>query len=122
MAIKLYLDEDIDPLLARVLRDRGVDCLSTQEADHCGLSDVDQLAFAISQGRAILTFNVRDYVQLAKEYALSGKHHSGIIVSDHLPFRELLRRILALILRHAHEELADKLLWLQDYKTANLEA
>ena len=122
MAIKLYLDEDVDPLLARVLRERGIDCISTQEADRCGLPDSDQLAFAISQGRAILTFNVKDYVRLSKEYVLSGKHHRGMIVSDHLPFRELLRRLLALILRHAHEEPTDKLLWLQDYKTAKPEA
>ena len=28
MTIKLYLDEDVDPLLAGVLLDRGIDCLS----------------------------------------------------------------------------------------------
>lgn len=94
MSIKLYLDEDVDPLLAQVLRDREVDCLSTREADRRGLSDADQLAFAISEGRAILTFNVKDFVRLAREYHDSGRHHPGIIVSNHLVFRELLRRVL----------------------------
>ncbi|MFQ5780088.1 MAG: DUF5615 family PIN-like protein [Nitrospiria bacterium] len=121
MPVKLYLDEDIDPLLAQVLRDRRIDCLSTQEADHCGLPDADQLAFAAEQERAILTFNVKDYVQLAREYAISNKHHRGIVVSNHLPFRELLRRVLGLILRHTHEGLNDKLLWLQDYEGVNTE-
>ncbi len=85
MAIKLYLDEDVDPLLAQVLRDRGADCLSTLEAQNLGRSDNDQLEFATGQGRAILTFNVKDFVRLARECTGLGKHHSGIIVSDHLP-------------------------------------
>ncbi len=50
MAIRLYLDEDVDPLLAQALRDRGVDCVSTQVANNQGLSDPDQLAFATDQG------------------------------------------------------------------------
>jgi len=94
-----------------------VDCQSTNEAAHQGSSDSEQLAFATGQGRAILTFNVKDFVGLAREYANSGQHHGGIIVSDHLPFRELLRRILVLLKRHPQEDLTDTVLWLQDYKT-----
>ncbi|MBI4715076.1 MAG: DUF5615 family PIN-like protein [Nitrospirae bacterium] len=120
MALKLYLDEDVDPLLARVLRDRGMDCLSTYEADNRGLADADQLSFATQQNRVILTFNVKDFVMLDRAYATSGRSHAGIIVSNHLPFRELLRRTLLLFHREAHSDLADKLLWLQDYKDADL--
>jgi len=116
MALKLYLDEDVDPLLARVLRDRNVDCLSTQEAGNRGCTDQDQLSFANAQGRAILTFNVKDFVKLASEYAASGRHHTGIIVSNNIAFRELLRRSLFLVKKHPSEDLTDKLLWLQDYK------
>lgn len=116
MPIALYLDEDVDPLLAQVLRDRGFDCVSAREARNLGRSDSEQLAFASSQERAILTFNVRDFVRLAAESAVSGRHHAGIVVSDHLPFRELLRRVLALLQRHANADLANRLLWLQDYK------
>ena len=115
MAIKLYLDEDVDPLLARVLRDRGIDCLSTREAHNLGKSDSEQFAFAASQRRAILTLNVRDFVRLAREAATGGPEHCGIIVSDHLPFRELLRRVLVLLQRHAGGEITNTLLWLQDY-------
>lgn len=56
MAIKLYLDEDVDPLLAEVLRDRGLDCISTHESGNRGHTDFDQLVFATRQGRTILTF------------------------------------------------------------------
>ena len=60
MAIKLYLDEDVDPLLASVLRERGIDCLSTREASNLGRSNAEQLAFATDHSRTILTLNVRD--------------------------------------------------------------
>lgn len=116
MPIKLYLDEDVDPLLAQVLRSRGTDCLATREVNNLGISDSEQLAFAVSQGRAILTLNVEDFVQLAREWSESGRHHKGIIVSDHLPFATLLRRILAMLLRHEQGDLTDTFVWLQGYE------
>ncbi len=119
MAITLYLDEDVDPLLAHVLRERGVDCLSTKEARNLGCSDVQQLAFSVSHGRVLLTFNVKDFIRLAQESARTGRHHAGIIVSDHLPFRELLRRVLVLLQRQANSDLRNTLLWLQDFRDAD---
>ena len=116
MPLKLYLDEDVDPLLSEVLRDRGMDCLSTKDAGNLGRTDPEQLSFATVQGRVILTFNVKDFVQISRDYAASGQHHSGIILSSHLPFRELIRRTLALLRHHAQGDLTDQLLWLQDYK------
>jgi len=104
-------------LLAKVLRDRGFDCVSTQETGNRGCLDSEQLVFATGQGRVILTFNVKDYVSLAQECATTARPHSGIIVSDHLPFRELLRRTLLLLQRHANQDVTNTLLWLQDYKT-----
>lgn len=114
--VQLYLDEDVDPLLAQVLRNRGVNCLSTQEAQNRGKSDKDQLSFAVNQGRAFLTFNVRDFVQISQNYAIEGKKHSGIILSQHLAFRELLRRTLLLLQKHSQEELANRTVWLQDFQ------
>lgn len=55
--IKLYTDEDIFGQVAEQLRRRSYDVLSTPEAGNLELSDQEQLEFAISQRRAILTFN-----------------------------------------------------------------
>jgi Domain of unknown function (DUF5615) len=107
-------------LLAKVLRDRGFDCVSTQETGNRGCLDSEQLILANSQDRVILTFNVKDYVVLAQECAATVRPHSGIIVSDHLPFRELLKRALLLLQRHANQDVTNTLLWLQDYKTHDL--
>ncbi len=96
-APRLYLDEDVDPLVARALRDRGSDVLTTGEAGLLGASDEAQLGFAIGQARTILTHNVRHFVTRARDYASTGQMHYGIIVSDRPPFREVLRRTLRLL-------------------------
>jgi predicted nuclease of predicted toxin-antitoxin system len=48
----LYLDEHLSPLLARMLRNRPIDCLTAIEAGNLGQSDEAQLTYATSQGRA----------------------------------------------------------------------
>lgn len=52
--LRLYLDEDVDPLLARILAGRGYDVLTTQETRRASSTDVDQLAFATLEHRALL--------------------------------------------------------------------
>jgi hypothetical protein len=91
--------------------------LATQEADNRGASDSEQLIFATKHGRTILSFNVEDYVLLAQEFAETARPHSGIIVSDHLPFRELLKRTLLPLQRHTNQDATNILFWLQNYKT-----
>jgi predicted nuclease of predicted toxin-antitoxin system len=114
--IALYLDEDVHPRLATILRERGFDVLTTAEAGMLGKSDPEQLEFATSQGRAILTHNIRDYVRLAQHYAKKNRSHAGIIVSDQLPLRELLRRTLRLMTALSAEEMINRFEWLSNYK------
>lgn len=115
-AIKLYLDEDVRVLLGQVLRSRGYDVLHTLEAGHDGNSDLDQLTFAANTGRAILTHNISDYVELAKLYQNQAKTHYGIIVSNHLPFPELLRRTLRFLSSNSMEQSVNRFIWLHNYK------
>ncbi len=113
---KLYLDEDVDPLLAIVLVGRGYNVQTTEEAGMRSATDEAQLQWAVGQGRAVVTHNVRDFVALAKKYATSGRAHCGIIVSDQVPLRQLLRRVLRLLDLHSAENLYNQLIWLQDFK------
>ena len=80
---RLYLDEDITPLLARLLRERGHDVISCREIGAIGLADEDQLARATELGRAILTSNYGDFIRLSRECVMRGQTHGGIIVSYH---------------------------------------
>jgi hypothetical protein len=115
-APRLYLDEDVDPLLARILADRGYDVLTTQEARRISATDADQLLFATQDRRAILTHNVAHFAFLAREHARTGLEHHGVVLSDQLPLKELLARTLRLLTRHTAETLHNQLVWLQDFR------
>ncbi len=93
----LLLDEDVWPGLAQALRDRGIDVKSVHELSRTGLSDEEQLAFAVHEGRAILTHNIADFVALALEYYQQHQTHFGIVVAPHLEKGVLVRRTTALL-------------------------
>jgi predicted nuclease of predicted toxin-antitoxin system len=99
-AIRLLVDEDVRPLLAETLRQRGFNAQHVVELKRGGLSDPEQLAFAAKQRRAIITHNIRDYVVLDREYRTKGLVHCGILVCDQAPFRELLRRTVRCLGSH----------------------
>jgi predicted nuclease of predicted toxin-antitoxin system len=54
-AIKLYLDEQVDPDVAKGLQRYEIDVLTTKEAHKLGAKDDDQLAYATGLGRTIFT-------------------------------------------------------------------
>ncbi|MGH7409272.1 MAG: DUF5615 family PIN-like protein [Candidatus Methylomirabilales bacterium] len=78
--MKFYLDEDLSPRIGERLRQRGLDAISAIEAGNIQLSDRDQLAFAVSEGRSLVTRNARHFVLLAQEAIARQKPHAGIIV------------------------------------------
>lgn len=116
--LRLYLDEMIPPHLARVLRQYGYDVVTAQEVGRLGKSDVEQLQYATIQGRAVLTFNIRDFTKLHQGWHEEGKPHGGIIVSPELEMRrfgELLRLCLRLLDQALPEEIAGRLCYLQEF-------
>ena len=62
--MKFYLDEDLTPVVAIALRRRGGDAVSAHGVGQIGLSDADQLAFAASQGRCLVSANAGDFRRL----------------------------------------------------------
>ena len=81
MTPRLYLDEDINPRLAQILRERGLDAISARDAGMLGWDDDPQLARATEEGRAFLTFNFHDFERIAREWFSAGRVHAGIIIS-----------------------------------------
>ena len=113
-SVALLLDEDVRVALAEILRQRGYDVIHVLEADRTGKTDSEQLAYATSQQRAILTHNIRDFRVLDKQYHDVGKEHFGILLSDQVALRDLLRRTLRFLSRHTPEEVKNNALWLSD--------
>ncbi len=115
LGIRLYTDEMIDIRLARELRSRGYDAESCQEAGrhNQGIPDPDQLAYATQQGRAILSFNIADYLALDSRWKDAGLEHQGIIISPRLlDLGELLRRVIWHLDHVAPVDQHNTVLWL----------
>ena len=119
MTTRLYLDEDINPQLARLLRARGYDAISCHETGSRLLTDGEQLEQATTLGRSIVSTNYGDFLLLADESAASGKRHAGIIVSYKQCTNDRLdsfARALALIVdSFSAENLADTTISLGDF-------
>lgn len=113
--IPLFTDEHIDARLAPALARRGLDVISCQQAQRANqrISDEDQLAYATSQGRAILTFNMVDFIALDAEWKQDGRRHAGIIVSAEIrSLTELVRRVEHHLSTIPPEQQINTLLWL----------
>ena len=91
MRVRFYLDEDVPVQLAKAMRQRGIDVLTTQEAGVTESTDEQQVVFAVKQHRSILTHNKRDFVVIHKAYMETEKEHHGIVVADRNKVGQLLR-------------------------------
>ena len=58
--ISLYLDEDVHVLVADLLQARGFGVITARDAGQIQATDAEQLAYAISQGRTLVTHNRTD--------------------------------------------------------------
>ena len=114
--IRLFLDEDVHPDLALVLRKMGFDAVSTVETGRKGETDLSQLQFAVSGKRTIITFNVKDFVLLYNQIYSEGKKHSGIIVSSQLNFKETLKRLLKLLNHKSAKDIENTIEFLNSWK------
>ena len=81
MKPRLYLDEDVAPELARMLRDRGYDAISVHEIGALGLTDDEQLERATGEGRVLLTYNYHDFLPMSEDWFRAGRWHAGIVIS-----------------------------------------
>ena len=96
-APKLHLNENLSPRLATQLRKHGFDITTSQETDLLSALDEEQLAYAASQERAIVTFNISDFSRLHDAYLAEGKEHWGIIFSTEELIGVLFHRLLRLL-------------------------
>lgn len=117
--LRLYFVRHIMARLAVDLRGRGYDIQTTEEAGMDTAPDEDQLAFATAEGRAILTYNIRDFAPLHEHWQSIGRPHAGIVVSQQKGRRQygpLLQRMLRLLNHFSADEMIGNLAHLEQFK------
>jgi len=107
--IELYLDEDVDVLVADLIRARGFKAMTTQEAGRKRKDDDEQLAFAASQQLTLLTHNCVDFEVRAQGYFAASKTHNGIIIAARRDPYEIARRLLAILNNVTADEMENQI-------------
>ena len=115
--VQLYLDEDtINRRLIRALRSRDIDVVTAHEAGLIAVPDQEHLEYASSMGRAVFTFNTRDFVELHTQYVSATKYHAGVIVSDQTHIGVILRRLLKLCNTRSASDMQNWLEYLSNWR------
>jgi predicted nuclease of predicted toxin-antitoxin system len=110
--IEFYLDEDVSLLVAELLRVRGFKAQTTQEAGRKQADDEAQLAYAVSQRRAVVTHNRDDFARLAQSYFAAGRKHYGIIIAVRRPPQEIVARLMTILNQTTAGEMEDQLIYI----------
>jgi uncharacterized protein DUF5615 len=81
MSRPLLLDEMFSDDIAQQLRAKGYDVTSVvADPALVGLPDDQVLAYAATQGRALVTANIKDFVSLDGRNRPAGQSHAGLIL------------------------------------------
>jgi hypothetical protein len=108
---KVYVDEDVDILVATLLLAQGTDATTTRAQGMLGQPESAQLAYAASVERCILTHNRVDFERLHLQYMADGRQHSGITVVPQKSVYEIVQRVAILLDTLTADEIANQLLY-----------
>ncbi len=114
--LKLYLDEMIPIDLALILRQYGYNILTAKEAGMLSKSDSEQLEFSTYEERALLTFNISDFIKLHNYWLSQNRKHKGIIVSPEIKISALTKLSLRLLAVTSDGEIDNQLRFLQEFQ------
>ncbi|MEB3336024.1 MAG: DUF5615 family PIN-like protein [Leptolyngbyaceae bacterium] len=120
--IRFYLDEDtIEAALVKALRNADLDVVTVADVRRWGLSDEEQLIWALEQRRVIYSFNVGDFCQLHRDWMAEEKSHCGIVLASQQQYSigQQLRGLLRLSADQSAEEMIDQLIFLRAYIATN---
>ena len=118
MSKKLHLHLDADTsskALHNALLERGHDVTRTPtEWMPFDANDEQQLLGATAQGRAIFTYNIRDFIVLGERYP----HHAGIILARQNSWRlnELIHALDRVLRETDGEEWVGQTRWLNNWR------
>ncbi len=110
--IEFYLDEDVDILIAELIRSQGFQAVTTDEVGRKGKSDPQQLEYAVSRQIVIVTHNRLDFEELAQKYFAESQTHYGIIISVQRLPHEIAERLLKILNDFTADEMTNQIIYI----------
>jgi hypothetical protein len=114
--LHLHLDADASSkALCNALLERGHNVTRTPtEWMPLDASDEQQLLGATAQGRAVFTYNIRDFIVLGKRFP----HHAGIILARQksMSLNELINALDRVLRETDADEWIGQMRWLNDWR------
>ena len=99
--MKYYLDEDLSPKIAEMLRRTGIDAVSAHEAGMIEGSDFQQLEFVAREKRCLVTRNRDDFIRLTLQFFNDRRAHHGVLIIPHPVPGDQFSRIARLLRGYA---------------------
>ena len=78
--MRLLLDEQISPRVARALRELSHDVVTVLEEELAGAPDETLWSWAIGEQRVIVTYNIRDFTPLASQFFTDETEHADLVL------------------------------------------
>jgi len=78
--MKYYLDEDLSPRIAEILRKNGLDAISAHDVGMTQVSDQAQLDYAAAHARCLVTRNRNDFITLTVHFFNEHRRHCGLVI------------------------------------------
>ena len=103
--MRLLLDAHVSGrAIGRRLREAGHDVLALgDDKQFDALDDDAVLRLAAQEQRVLVTFNIKDFAAILRDWADEGRAHAGCILvagTDHRDFGDILRGIDAAVAQH----------------------
>ena len=80
--MRIFLDHHYPNALVRALRDSGIDAVSAFEVGMHSSTDEEILKYCRQDLRTVLTNNHGDFAQIARNWSIANRNHSGIIYTS----------------------------------------